>query len=108
MVRQSIEQSGRHSFALEDLTPFAEGKIAGDQYAAAFVAVSEHLEEQFGAAPAEREVAQFVDHQQVGAIQLRQKTIDLEQLLFLFKQIDQSGGGKEPHAMSLSTRGGGH
>ena len=44
-VRQAVQSCGRHPFALEDLAPVAEGQIAGDQQAAAFVAVGEDLEQ---------------------------------------------------------------
>ena len=44
MVSQSVQQCGRHAFALEDLAPVAEREVAGDQQALAFVAVGEDLE----------------------------------------------------------------
>jgi hypothetical protein len=49
-VREAIQERRGHALALEDLAPFAERKVAGDQNAAAFVAVGEDLEEQFGPA----------------------------------------------------------
>ncbi|APZ91563.1 hypothetical protein Fuma_01152 [Fuerstiella marisgermanici] len=53
MVSQPIEQRGRHAFSLEDLAPVAEGKVAGDQQAAAFVAVGKYLEQQLRAGATE-------------------------------------------------------
>ena len=49
MMRQTVQQSGRHPFALEDLDPFAKRQITGDQQTASFVAIGEHLKQQFGA-----------------------------------------------------------
>jgi hypothetical protein len=45
---------------LKHLIPFTERQVAGDEQAAAFVAIGEHLEEQLGAGAAEREVAELV------------------------------------------------
>ena len=69
-VGEAVQQGRRHPLALEDLAPFAEGQVAGDQDAAALVAVGEDLEQQFGPAAAEAQVAQLVDDQQVHFVQL--------------------------------------
>jgi len=61
MVSQSVQQSGRHAFALENLAPVAEREVTGDQQAAAFVAIGENLKQKFGSRSAERQVAKFVD-----------------------------------------------
>ena len=53
MVGESIQQSCSHAFALEDLIPIAERQVAGDQQAAAFVAVGKDLEQQLGSGAAE-------------------------------------------------------
>jgi len=53
MVSESIQQGRRHAFSLEDLVPFAERQVARDQQAAAFVAISEYLEQKFGSGTAE-------------------------------------------------------
>jgi len=52
-VGQAVQECGRHPFALEDLAPFAERQVAGDQEAPPLVAVGEDLEEQLGAGAAE-------------------------------------------------------
>ena len=90
-VGQAVQSCGRHPLAVEDLAPVAEGQIAGDQQAAAFVAVGEDLEQQLGSGAAERQVAEFIADQKIRAIQLIQKTIELIILLFLFQKIHQPG-----------------
>ena len=45
----------------EDLGPLAERQVGGDDQAAAFVAFGEDLEDEFGGAVGQREVAEFVD-----------------------------------------------
>lgn len=84
MVRESIQQGCRHAFALEDLAPFTEGQVAGDQQAAAFVAIGEDLEQQLGSGAAEREVAEFVHDQQVDFVEPLQQLIKAELLLSFF------------------------
>ncbi len=61
MVRQPIEQRRRHAFSLKDLPPVTERKVAGDQQASTFVAISEYLEQEFGSGSTERQVAQLID-----------------------------------------------
>ncbi len=107
MVRQAVQQGRCHAFALEDLTPVAERQVAGQQQAAAFVAVGENLKQQLCAAAAERQVSEFIHDQQIRAIQLRQKTIEQVRLLLLFEQVHQSRGGEEADRVTLATRGGG-
>lgn len=103
---QAVQQGGGHPFALKDLAPVAEGQIACDQQAAAFVAIGEHLEQQFRAAATEREITQFINDQQIRAVQLSQQAVDLVRLLFRFEQVHQSGGCEEADAVSLAARGG--
>ncbi len=104
MVSQPVQQRRRHPFSLEDLVPFAERQVAGDQQAAPFVAIGKHLEQQFGTGSAEREIAQFVADQQVGLVQASQISIESVLLLRFFEAIDECRGGEEPYASSLPTR----
>jgi hypothetical protein len=47
-VCEPIEQGGGHSITLEYTAPLAEGQVARHQQAPSFIAISKHLEEQFG------------------------------------------------------------
>ena len=107
MVRQAVQEGRCHAFALEDLTPVAERQIAGQQQAAAFIAIGEDLKQQLRTAAAERQVSQFIHDQQIRAVQLRQISIKQVRLLLLFEQIHQSCGGEEADRVSLATRSGG-
>ena len=84
------------------MAPVAEGQIAGDQQAAAFVAVGEDLEQQLCSGTAEGEVAEFIANQQVSAIQLIQEAIELIVLLLLFKLIHQRGRREETDFMAMA------
>ena len=83
-VRQPVQKCGRHAFALEDLAPVAERQVAGDQQALAFVSVGEYLEQKLGAAATEGEVAELVADQQIGPVEVAQKTVELVLFLSLF------------------------
>ena len=107
VVRQAIQQGGRHAFALKDLPPVAERQIARQQQAAAFVAVGENLKQQLCTATTERQVTQLVHDQQISAIQLSQKAIEQVCFLLLFKQVHECRGCEEADLVSLATRSGG-
>ena len=51
----------------EDLGPFAEGQVGGDDQRAAFVALGEDLEDELGGAVGQREVAELVNDDELGA-----------------------------------------
>jgi hypothetical protein len=61
MMGEPVEQDAGEPFGAEYGRPFIERQIAGDQRGATFIALAEHLEEQFGAASRERHIAQLVD-----------------------------------------------
>ena len=90
---------------MEDLAPFAEGQVARDQKTPSFVALGKYLEEQLGAATAERAVSQFVTNQQFDMVQLPQQAIQLVLLLLFFEEIDQ-GRGREITNPERLTAGG--
>ena len=47
MVGEPVQQRAGQSLRAEDLGPFVEGPVGGDQDGAPFVALAEDLEEQF-------------------------------------------------------------
>jgi len=103
MVGEAVEQSAGEPLRAEDLGPFGEGQIAGDHGGATFIALTEHLEEQFGAGLGERHEAEFIDDEQLVAGDL---LLEAEQLLLIvcFDQLaDQSRGSSEADAVSALT-----
>ncbi len=107
VVCQAVQQCCGHAFALKDLAPVAERQIACQQQAATFVAVGENLKQQLRTAATERQVTQLVHDQQIRAIQLSQKPVQLVGLLLLFEQVHESCGCEEADLVSLATRSGG-
>lgn len=104
-VREAIEQRRGHAFTLEDLAPLAKGEVAGDQDAAALVAVGEDLEEQLGSRAAEAQIAQLVDDQEIGLVELGQQAVQAVLLLRFLQRRHQCRGGEEADPLVLPTRG---
>ena len=61
MVGKAVEQSAGEAQAAEDLRPFVEGLVAGDERRAALVALREDFEEEFGTSLGQRDESEFVD-----------------------------------------------
>ena len=64
MVGEAVEERTGEPLRAENARPLIERQIAGDQRAAALVALAEDLEQQFGSGWRERHVAEFIDDQQ--------------------------------------------
>src|ERR1019366_8922985 len=65
MMSEPVEYGAGEPFRTEYGSPFIEWQVAGDQRGAAFIALTEHLEEQFRADRRERHIAQLIDNQQL-------------------------------------------
>lgn len=69
VLEESIENGrGNHGIA-EDFAPVAETLIARQNDRAPFVATRDELEEQIGALPINRNIADLIDNQQVGVME---------------------------------------
>jgi hypothetical protein len=65
MVSQTIEQSGCHLCVAEHAVPFAKCQIGGDDDGGALVKAANEMEQQLAAGLCERQVAQFVEDDEV-------------------------------------------
>src|SRR3954452_15846079 len=61
VVQQPVEDRGGEHVVAEDLAPFGEALVAGDDRAAAFVAAADQLEDHVRLGARERQVADLVD-----------------------------------------------
>src|SRR6266702_1810862 len=66
-VGEAVDDGLGEAGVVEDLGPFTEGQVGGDDQAAAFVAFGEDLEDELGGAVGQREVAEFVEDDELGA-----------------------------------------
>ena len=64
MVKQPIEQCGGDYGVAEDLAPFGEAAVGGQNHGAAFVTSIDELEEQIAAAGDDRQVSDLIDDQE--------------------------------------------
>ena len=64
MVEQPVEQRGGDDGIAEDVAPFGEAAVGGEDHGALFVAGVDELEEEIAAAGNDRQVADLVDDQE--------------------------------------------
>src|SRR5580692_262501 len=95
MVGQAIEHGGGHLGVAEHLGPIGEGEIGGDQQRGVFVELADQVEQQLSARLAERQVAQFVDDDEIVAQQVLSQATAAAGGLFLLELIDQIDQIKE-------------
>src|SRR6266542_4098226 len=66
VVQQPVQDGGGEDVVAEDLAPFAERLVAGEQDRAAFVAAGDQLEDHVGVGAGQRQIAHLVDDQDGG------------------------------------------
>jgi len=64
-MRETVEERAGQPLGDEYRCPLVEWQVAGDDRRAAFISLAEHLEQQFRAGWRQRNVAEFVDDQQL-------------------------------------------
>ena len=65
MVSQAVEQRGGHLGVAEHAGPFAERKVGGDDDGRALIEPANEVEQQLAAGLSKREVAEFVENDEV-------------------------------------------
>src|SRR3954451_6167586 len=85
----------------EDLGPFAEGQVGGDDQAAAFVAFGDDLEDELGSALGQGQVAQLIQADELGAGVAADDAGKLAAALGFLEFVGQAGEGGEADAAAL-------
>jgi hypothetical protein len=67
MVGQPVQEGGSHFCVAEHVCPFAEAEVVGDDDAGALVEFTQQVEQQRAAGRAERQIAQFIEDNEVEA-----------------------------------------
>ncbi len=70
MMRQSVEQRGRHLGVAKNARPFAECEICRHDHRGLLVEPADQVEQQLPAGLCERQIAEFVEHDEVLAAQI--------------------------------------
>jgi hypothetical protein len=100
-VCEAIEERRRHLGVAEHRGPLAEAEVGRDDDAGAFVQLAQQMEEQGSAGGAERQVAKFVEDDEIGMGEPRCDLPSLSLALFLFEGVDEFDGGEEPDAFAV-------
>jgi hypothetical protein len=111
---KAVEQRRRHLGVAEHGGPFAEAEVCGYDDAGALIQLAQQMEEQGPAGGAERggrllcnrrEVAEFVEDNEVGVGEPPGDLPGLSLMLFLFEGVDEFDGGEEPDALAVMLDG---
>ena len=86
---QPIEHGGRHFGVAEHLRPIGEGEIGGDQQRSVFIEFADQVEEQLAARLTERQIAEFVDDDEIITQQFFAQPATATGGLFLLQLVDQ-------------------
>ena len=70
VVGQAVEQRGGHFGVTEDARPFTECQVGRDDNRGAFVKSADEVEQKLATGLGERQVAEFVQHDEVHACQM--------------------------------------
>ena len=89
VVGQPIEHGGCHFGVAEHLRPIGEGEIGGDEQRRVLVELADQVEQQLAAGLAERQIAEFVDDDEIVAQQLLGQPTAATGGLLLLELIDQ-------------------
>ena len=100
MVGQAIEQSGGQLLVAEDLDPFAESQIGGDDSSASLIALGEQVEEQLATSTLERHEAQLVYNQQRDLLVALLQVSECAFVTCLDEVLHQVSGAGEKHPIT--------
>src|ERR1700677_456406 len=104
-VGKTIKQRGRHLRVAEHGGPLAEAEIGRDDDAGALIEFAEQMEEERSAGGAERQVAKFVEDDEIGIGEAPRNLAGLPLALLLFESVDELDGGEEPAALAVMLDG---
>ena len=101
----AVDDGGDQAGVGEDCAPFAEGQVGGDGDGGAFLAFGDDLEEQFGSAGVDVDVAELVEAEQVEAAVAADDPGQDSFVGGFDEFVDQLGGGGVADASSLFAGG---
>ncbi len=96
VMGETIEQRGRHLRITEHARPFAEGKVGGDDDRGALIEPADQMEQQLPAGLSERQIAQFVENDEVEGGEIVGQASLTAGASLIFETVDQIDNGVEP------------
>ena len=101
VMRQAIEQCGRHFRIAEHAGPFTEAEVRRDRHAGALIELAEQVEEQGSAGRAERQIAELVQDYEIASNQPLGELTGLSQGFLLLERIDQFDRREEANLFAV-------
>jgi len=101
VAEQPVEDGGGDDGIAEHGSPFADRAVGGDQHAATRVTARDELEEEMGGVGVERQIAEFVDDQELGLGEEAEPLLEPA----LGMRLGEACGQSPPAACSYSDRG---
>src|SRR5450432_2180663 len=98
---EAVEQRRRHLGIAEHGRPFAEAQVRCDDDAGSLVELAQEMEEQRSTGGAERQVAQFVEDNEVGIGEPPCDLAGFPLALLLFEGVDEFDRREEPDALAV-------
>lgn len=99
---QAIEQGGGQLGITEHLGPFAEVQVGRDHDAGVFVELAEQVEQQRAAGLRERQIAEFIEDDQLDSQETGGDAAGVALGLLLFQRVDQIHGRVKAHAFAVA------
>ena len=97
MMGQPIQKRSGQFGVTEHITPFRKAQVGGDDHAGSFVQFAEQVKQQCTAILAERQIAQFIQNNQIGMGKSVGQPALITVELFLFQRIYEFNGRQEPY-----------
>ena len=101
-MSEAIEERGGHLGVSEDAWPFTEGEIGGDDYGGALVEAADEVEQELATGLGERQIAEFIEDDEVHAGELIGKSPLPRRARFCFEAVDQIDDIIEPTASATA------
>src|ERR1700733_2926502 len=102
MVGQAVEHCGCHLGVAEDLRPVGKREVGGDEQRGVLVKLADQMEQQLAAGLAERQIAEFVDDDDVVAQQHLGQPAAAAGSFLQLELIDQIDQVEEPSSGSAA------
>src|SRR5258707_9033932 len=98
MMNQAVDDRDRHCLVREDLAPFAEGLVGGDEEGSPLVAGADELKEHAGFGLVFGDVGDVIEDQQMEFVELGNSGFESELAAGNLQALDKIGGSGEQHA----------
>ena len=104
-MNQAVDDRDRHCLVREDLAPFAERLVGGDEEGSPLVAGADELKEHAGFGLVLGDVGDVIEDQQMEFVELGNGGFESELAAGNLQSLDEIGGTGEQHAPAIFDKG---